>query len=51
MDRAEANGLTFARLCAADPVLVDIRPAINALPGMTPILLIKVRSVDTCSLM
>ena len=36
MDRAEANDLAFSRLGEADPVLVDIRPAIDVLPGMTP---------------
>ena len=36
MNRTEANGLAFERLCAAEPVLVDIRPAIEVLPGMTP---------------
>ena len=36
MNRTDANGLAFERLCAAEPVLVDIRPAIEVLPGMTP---------------
>ena len=36
MDRTEANALAFARLNEAEPVLVDIRPAIDALPGMKP---------------
>ena len=36
MNRTEANGLAFERLSAAEPVLVDIRPAIEVLPGMTP---------------
>ena len=36
MNRTEANRLAFERLCAAEPVLVDIRPAIEVLPGMTP---------------
>ena len=36
MDRTEANALAFARLNEAEPVLTDIRPAIDALPGMTP---------------
>ena len=36
MTRNEANRLAFERLSAAEPVLVDIRPAIEALPGMTP---------------
>ncbi len=34
--RREANQETLARLNAADPVLVDVRPAIEAVPGMTP---------------
>ena len=34
-DRDTANQQAFARLCAADPVLTDIRPAIEVLPGMT----------------
>lgn len=34
MNRTEANRLAFERLGAAEPVLVDIRPAIEALPGM-----------------
>ena len=36
MTRTEANRLAFERLSAAEPVLVDIRPAIDTLPGMTP---------------
>lgn len=36
MNRTDANGLAFERLCAAEPVLVDIRPAIEVLPGLTP---------------
>lgn len=36
MNRTDANRLAFERLCAAEPVLVDIRPAIEVLPGMTP---------------
>lgn len=36
MDRTEANALAFARLNEAEPVLTDIRPAIDALPGMKP---------------
>ena len=35
MGRAEANELAFTRLCEAEPVLVDVRPAVDALPGMT----------------
>ena len=34
-DREAANREAFARLCAAEPVLVDVIPAIDALPGMT----------------
>lgn len=33
--RATANGAAVARMLAADPVLVDVVPALNALPGMT----------------
>ena len=33
--RAEANQLAFKKLTAAEPVLRDIRPAIDVLPGMT----------------
>ena len=36
MDRTEANALAFARLNEAEPVLIDVRPAIDALPGMKP---------------
>ena len=36
MNRTDANRLAFERLGAAEPVLVDIRPAIDVLPGMTP---------------
>ncbi len=36
MDRTEANALAFARLNEAEPVLIDILPAIDALPGMKP---------------
>ena len=36
MKREDANKLAFARLCEAEPVLVDVRPAIDALPGMAP---------------
>ena len=35
MGRAEANELAFTRLCEAEPVLVDVRPAVDVLPGMT----------------
>jgi hypothetical protein len=34
--RAEANRLAFERLTASDPVLVDLRPAGEAVPGFTP---------------
>ena len=34
-DRNAANQEAFERLCAADPVLTDIRSAIEVLPGMT----------------
>lgn len=34
--REAANALAFDRLAGADPILVDVRPAIEALPGMTP---------------
>ena len=33
--RAEANRLTFERLTKADPVLVDVRPAGEFIPGFT----------------
>ncbi len=36
MNRTDANRLAFESLGAAEPVLVDIRPAIDVLPGMTP---------------
>ena len=36
MNRTDANELAFMRLCEAEPVLVDVVPAIEALPGMTP---------------
>jgi hypothetical protein len=32
----EANALAFERMASADPVLVDVRPAIEVLEGMTP---------------
>ena len=35
IDRTAANREAFDRLCAADPVLVDVRPAGEVLPGMT----------------
>ncbi|MCP4328591.1 MAG: DUF1116 domain-containing protein [Alphaproteobacteria bacterium] len=31
----DANREAWTRLCAADPVLTDVRPAIDVLPGMT----------------
>ena len=34
--RAKANAATLDRLNAADPVLVDIKPAGEVVPGMTP---------------
>jgi hypothetical protein len=36
IDRGKANATTLERLCCADPVLVDVRPAIEVVPGMTP---------------
>lgn len=35
IDRAAANAEAHKRLCEAEPVLVDVRPALEALPGMT----------------
>jgi hypothetical protein len=34
--RDQANELAVQRMIAADPVLVDVRPAIDVVPGMTP---------------
>ena len=34
--RESANAESFRRLNAAEPVLVDVRPAIEVMPGMTP---------------
>lgn len=34
--RHEANQIAVGRLCAAEPVLVDVRPAGEVVPGMTP---------------
>jgi hypothetical protein len=34
--REEANRIAFDRLTGADPVLVDVKPAGEAVPGMTP---------------
>jgi hypothetical protein len=36
IDRAAANRLAVERMTTADPVLVDIRPALEVVPGMTP---------------
>ena len=36
MSRDDANARAAERLCAADPVLVDVRPARDVVPGMTP---------------
>ena len=33
--RNAANRRAFERLCAADPVLKDVRPAIDVVPGLT----------------
>jgi hypothetical protein len=35
-DREQANRLAVERMTSAEPVLVDIRPAIDVVPGMTP---------------
>jgi hypothetical protein len=35
VDRDAANGRVLAQLCAAEPVLVDVRPAGEAVPGFT----------------
>lgn len=35
-DREQANRLAVERMTDADPVLVDLRPAIDVVPGMTP---------------
>ena len=35
VNREAANREAFERLCSAEPVLVDVKPAIEALPGMT----------------
>jgi hypothetical protein len=34
--RAEANTLALERLTGSDPVLVDLRPASEIVPGFTP---------------
>jgi Protein of unknown function (DUF1116) len=36
MDREAANALVVERLCAGDPVLVDVRPAGEVVPGFNP---------------
>ncbi|MDZ4735166.1 MAG: DUF1116 domain-containing protein [Rhodospirillaceae bacterium] len=36
VDRTRANKEAFDRLCAAEPVVVDVRPAIDVAPGLTP---------------
>jgi hypothetical protein len=36
VDRHEANRVALERLCGAEPVLVDVRPALEVVPGMTP---------------
>jgi hypothetical protein len=35
-ERAEANARAVQRLCAAEPVLVGVRPAAEAVPGLAP---------------
>ena len=34
--RLDANRTAFERMIAADPVLVDVQPAVDVIPGMTP---------------
>jgi len=34
-ERNSANQQAFERLCAADPVLIDVQPALAVVPGMT----------------
>lgn len=34
--REQANAETVERMWAAEPVLVDVRPALEVVPGMTP---------------
>lgn len=34
--RREANAATVERMWAAEPVLIDVRPALEVVPGMTP---------------
>jgi hypothetical protein len=35
IDRDAANEIAFNRMCEAEPVLVDVRPAIEVIPGMS----------------
>jgi hypothetical protein len=35
-ERETANAIALERLCGSDPVLVDVRPAIEVVPDMTP---------------
>jgi hypothetical protein len=35
IDRSSANRQAFEKLCRAEPVVVDVRPAIEVCPGMT----------------
>src|SRR4051812_42951709 len=35
IDRDAANEIALRRMCEAEPVLVDVRPAIDAIPGMS----------------
>jgi hypothetical protein len=34
--RTDANARAVEELCAAEPVLLDLRPAVDVVPGMTP---------------
>lgn len=36
-DRVTANATALERFCAADPVLTDVKPAREVVPGMTPL--------------
>jgi hypothetical protein len=36
IDRDKANAIALERLVGAEPVLVDVRPALEVVPGMTP---------------
>lgn len=40
LDRETANRVAFERMAAADPVLVDVRRALDVVPGMKPNLII-----------